>query len=166
MTTWYRGRVGNSSTASGDIVLDMSWKTWAPGNNETIYRIIVDWNIDLIANGTVGAINTGTPLTLGLVFTNSSSSSPPAPAQGPATNPTADWLWWQGGYFTSLYNFVPGGTDEAFGGVGRIDRDVRIIPSQTLYSKLWLVGEVQNNSGLWTQILLQAWGQAMTKPTV
>jgi hypothetical protein len=164
--TWNRGRAGASGSDSTASVLNVGLAVYAPGTALTIRRLIVDWGLDLFNETKDGTVNGYCPVTVGVIATTGSSSSPAAPSGGPGTDPSANWLYWAGAWFSNSYGIVPGsGIEGAMSANGRLDRRNPTDLATGVYTKLWLSVEVQDVDEEWSAFITQAWWQVLTAPT-
>lgn len=164
--TWKRGRFGHLVTTAVDALVNVELFQFAPGDGLTIRRMIIDYGIDLVATTKSGSINIAAPLTLGVVATTNTSSTPRPPGDGPRTNPTADWNWWQGCWFSETYGFAAGSVNGAVSASGRIDREVNLTPSDTLWSTFYASLEIEDGSEDWDEYAMICWAQFLCAPTV
>jgi len=164
--TWHRGRSGLSQGSSSAAVLFMGTYVNPPGTPTTLRRVIIDWGIDLFNGGLAGTTNGHAPLTIGLTTTTgTSSTNPPTPA-GPSEEPNNPWLWWNGSWYDNNYGYtIPAEESGAFSAHGRLDRSVPTDLSSTLYTKFWLVAEVDDITLAWSTLIMIGWWQFLMAPT-
>lgn len=165
--TWTRSRVGGSAGDGTAELLSLGLAVYPPGTPTTIRRIIIDWGMDVLSGAETGTVNTKSPFTLGLTYTTGSTDTPAGPTFGPATEPFGFWPWWQGIWYTNAYGFTTDvGAAGAMTATGRIDRKNPTDMPADVYTKWWLVFEMQDVDAFWSSYAAQCWYQILTAPTI
>lgn len=124
--------------------------------------------LDLEASSeSAGAINARAPLTLGVSYNGTATSTGHPPADGPAQAPDNPWNWWEGATYGANYGISPlSGAPLLMSAHGRIDRNVPFdIISTDLWETFWLTAEIEDATEGWSSFFLVSWWQFLTAPT-
>ena len=165
MTTyfWSRAKTGLSQASGPGTFASAFLRQFVPGDDVTVRRVIIDWGVDLLSGDRTGTINSGAAGTLGLSCFTSGDSTPAPPGVGPAADPTADWLWWEGVWYTNPYDTPvdSGATSGVFSANGRIDRKVNTTMDNEAYSPWYLTFELDDSGNKWETWDLIVWWQIL-----
>lgn len=161
--TWTRG-TGHVIVDSGPGVFDSIFMfQFAPGDDATVRRVIVDWGVEMIATDKAGSINYLSPVTLGLSDYSYGDDTLMPPGDGPSTDPNVPWAWWQNAWYTNQYGapVAAGSSNGAFAANGRIDRKNNTLMLNDRYTQWWATCEVDDGSSLWTKWVFSIWWQIL-----
>lgn len=160
---WQRGvnaASGGSGSATG---VHIPLALYAPSTERTVRRTIIDYDVHLQFQDGYG-YPTSTKVTLGVITTTGDTDTPPDPAYTPYTNPNAGWNYWRG---ASWWDLTPGFSETLFdfSAAGRIDFSINNVQDDDLYTRWWLVVEVDDSSAYLTSWEACAWWQSLSQQT-
>lgn len=165
--TWKRGIAGTSQGSGPDTFLLHALASYPSTSSTTVRRIIIDYGFEYLAEDKTGSDNAFAKTTLGVIATTDSAVGGNPPTAGPADDPSANWLWWQGVWFSNLYGeATTGAVAGIFSATGRIDREVNTSNALDTVTTYWLCANVQDVDSDWTTIDMIAWWQFLSAPTV
>lgn len=166
--TWTRARTGATAGAGTDQLVQIKLATFEPAEATTIRWTKIQWALDLFAVDTDGTLNTASPVTIGLSLYEDDDDEPVSPDEGPKTDPTFPWLWWEGQTFDNAYGLATGpGTNGALLARGEFIRKAPFLLDPLFaFHTMYLTIEIEDGGEKWSSFAGIAWSQFLHAPTV
>lgn len=166
MALWVRARLGGVFTSGNPGTGWLHLFTNLAGQQQTVRRLVAQWNIDLEGNATSAVANSLTPMTLGITYNTRASGSPVPPAYSPSTGVNGFFTWWQGLSYTAAYgNLTEEGGVVGFNANGTIDSKANHEMNSTTNTDWWIGASIEDAAGDWMKFYLIAWTSILVAPT-